>query len=147
MNNPPENIINQIMFYNSHPIADILKASSFLKALEMNNGYRTHGSPFDRGDMDAYSGRGYEPHKTKRRLGRMVQIKLETDEELKEFEASYFHASDRTFGVNSVQTIIKAKYGYTMVFWIRPMWTLTREEQYHEDNRPSEFEDSDSNSD
>ncbi len=72
------------MFYTSHPVVDILKASSIFKALEMNNRYRIHGSPFDRGDMDAYYGRGYEPHKKELHIGRMVQFELDSDEELKE---------------------------------------------------------------
>ena len=63
MNNLPENIINKIMLYNSHPIADILKASSIFEALEMSNGDSIHGSPFNSGDSDAFFGGIYMPHK------------------------------------------------------------------------------------
>ena len=73
MENMPNNVINKIMFYTSHPVADILRESSIFRALEFDNGkrIRTHGSPFDRGDMDAYYGRGYEPHKLEAHLGQM----------------------------------------------------------------------------
>ncbi len=71
MENLQNNVINKLMFYTSHPVADILKASSIYKALEMRNGERVHGSPFDRGDMDVYYGRGYEPHKKEAHLGRI----------------------------------------------------------------------------
>ena len=50
------------MFYTSHPVADILRETSIFRALEMGRGESIHGSPFNRGDMDAYYGTGYEPH-------------------------------------------------------------------------------------
>jgi hypothetical protein len=140
MENLPKNVINKIMFYTSHPVVDILKASSIFKALEMDIRYRIHGSPFDRGDMDAYYGRGYEPHKKELHLGRMVQFELETDEELKEYEAAYFHSSNRKCGRNRIQNEIFKNYGYMRVYCIRPIWTLTREEEKCED----EYTDSDS---
>ncbi len=73
MENIPKNVIDKIMLYLSHAVADILKESSIFRALEYDNGkrIRTHGSPFDRGDMDAYYGRGYEPHKMEAHLGKM----------------------------------------------------------------------------
>ena len=138
MENLPKNVVNKIMFYTSHPVADILRASSIYKALEMQNRYRIHGSPFDRGDMDAYYGRGYEPHKKECHLGRMVQFELETDEELREYEAAYLHSSDRKFGRNSVQSAIVKTCGYHRVFCILPLWTLTREEQNDEDMMESD---------
>jgi len=140
MENLPKNVINKIMFYTSHPVADILRASSIYKALEMQNGYRIHGSPFDRGDMDAYYGRGYEPHKKELHLGRMVQFELETDEEIREYEAAYLHSSDRKHGRNSVQSAIVCKYGYHRVWCILPLWTITREEQNDEDMIESDSE-------
>ena len=155
MENLPKNVINKIMFYTSHPVADILKASSIFKALEMNRGNRIHGSPFDRGDMDAYYGRGYDPHKIEHHnphdvllfVDRHRTCALTTDKEIKEYEAAHFHASDRKFGRNSVQSAILGKYGYHMVLCIRSLWTQTREEQNYEDMIPSESEGSDSDSD
>ena len=60
MENLPKNVINKIMFYTSHPIADILKTSSIFKTLELNNRDRYHGCPYGRGGADAYYGRGYD---------------------------------------------------------------------------------------
>ena len=140
MENLPKNVINKIMLYTSHPVADIVKASSIFKALEMYNGLRIHGSPFDRGDMDAYYGRGYDPHKQEPHLHPHRQVQLENDEELKEYEAAYFHSSDRRCGRNGVQNSIYKKYGYMRVFCIRPIWTLTREDEKAED----EYTDTDS---
>ncbi len=62
MENLPKHVINKIMFYTSHPVADIIRESSIFRALKLDNGVRLHGSPVDRGDMDAYYGRGYDPH-------------------------------------------------------------------------------------
>ena len=109
MENLPQIAINKIMFFLSHPVADIVRGSSIYKALEMQNRDRIHGSPFDRGDMDAYYGRGYEPHKKELHLGRMVQFELETDEEIREYEAAFFHSSDLKYGRNSVQSAILKK--------------------------------------
>ncbi len=71
MENMPKNVINKIMLYLSHPVAELLRESFFFRALEFDNGkrIRTHGSPFDRGDADAHYGRGYEPHKMEAHLG------------------------------------------------------------------------------
>ena len=106
MENLPKNVINKIMFYTSHPVADILKASSIFKALEIYNGTHTHGSPYDRGFMDAYYGRGYDPHKCEDNAPAYRKCALETDEEIKEYEAAYLHSSDRLRGRNSVQSSI-----------------------------------------
>ena len=101
MESLPKNVINKIMLYTSHPVVDILKASSIFKALEMNNGKRIEGSPFDCGDMDGYYARGYDPHMIIYPIddwfGRRM-FKLETDKEIKEYEASYLQTSDRRFG-------------------------------------------------
>ncbi len=105
----PKNVINKIMFYTNHPVVDILNASSIFKALKMYNEERVHGSPYDRGEADAYYGRGYEPRKREVHSGRMVLTQLENDEEIKEYEAAYFHSSNRKDGRNSVQQEIYNK--------------------------------------
>ena len=143
MENLPKHVINKIMFYTSHPIVDILKASSIFKALELRIGHCYHGCPYDRGDADAYYGRGYEPHKFELCLARFIQVELDSDEELKEYEAAYFHSCSRKFVRNRVQHQILERYGYPIVFHIRPIWTLTREEQKDEDQAES-VTDSDS---
>ncbi len=99
------------MFHTSHPVVDILSASSIFKALKMYNEERVHGSPYDRGEADAYYGRGYEPHKREQHFGIMIQLELETDEEKKEYEAAYMHASNRKDGRNIVQNTIYKNMG------------------------------------
>ncbi len=44
MENLPQNVINKIMFFTSHPVAEILRESSIFRALEFDNGkrIRTH---------------------------------------------------------------------------------------------------------
>ena len=63
----PENTINKIMPYVSHPVADLLESDSFwrnytqiyYKILKRN---REWGSAFDRGSSDAYYHRDQNPH-------------------------------------------------------------------------------------
>ncbi len=138
MENLPKNVISKIMFYTSHPIVDILKASSIFKALELRTGHRYHGCPYDRGDMDAYYGRGYEPHKMELNLARFIQVELDSDEELKEYEAAYFHRCSWKFVRNRVQDQIMERYGYTIELHIHPIWSLTREEQKDSDRADME---------
>ncbi len=125
----PKNVINKIMFYTSHPVADILRESSIFRALEFDNGkrIRTHGSPFDRGDMDAYYGRGYEPHKMEAFLGRMKPHDLETENEKADYEAAYFHSYQRRFWINQHEAYIKRNFGYHVNYCIRPIWSLNRQ--------------------
>ncbi len=93
------------MFYTSHPVADILKETSIFKALEMGRGERIHG-PIDRGNTDAYYGRGYEPHKMGTLTGnigteqaqRMVKLNLSSNKAIEEYEAAYLHSWERRFG-------------------------------------------------
>ncbi len=102
MENLPKNVINKIMFYTSHPMADILKASSMFKALDLNNIYRYRGCPYDRGCADACYGRGYGPHKREINLARLIKVELDTDEELKEYEAGHFHSCDWKYVRNTI---------------------------------------------
>ncbi len=131
----PQNVINKIMSYTSHPVADILRESSIFRALEFEHGnrIRTHGSPFDRGDMDAYYGRGYEPHKMEAHIGRWKPTDLETEDERKNYEAAYFHSYQRRHWTNQQEAYIKMKFGYHVNYCIRPIWTQTRQEQNDED--------------
>ena len=144
MENLPETVINKIMLYTSHPVADILRASSVFKALEMNNRGSIRGSPFDRGYMDAYHGRCYTPHRIEWQGPHEAEFMnrrtlLITDEQLKEYNAAYFHTSDRKWVRNHVQSWILKRYGYLRIVCIRPLWTLTRQEQNFEDTRPSDY--------
>ena len=145
MENLPKNVINKIMFFTSHPVADILRESSIYRALEFEYGkrIRTHGSPFDRGGMDAYYGRGYEPHKMEVCLGRMIPHDLETENEKADYEAGYFHTYQRIFWIVQQVAYIKRNFGYHVEYCIRPIWTLRRNEETEEDR----FRDSDSDSD
>ena len=119
----PKNVINKLMFYTSHPVADIVRESSFFRALEFDNGkrIRIHGSPFDRGDMDAYFGRGYEPHKMEALLGRMKPHDLESENEKKDYEAAYLHSYQRRFWIVQQEAYIKRNSGYHVNYCIRPI--------------------------
>jgi hypothetical protein len=157
MENLPKNVINKIMFNTSHPVADILKASSIFKALKMNNRGIIEGSPFHCGNQAAYYGWDRKPHRwdiTKTfnpNIESHTQSYLLTDEEIKEYNAALFHSSARHWrfeNKKSVQAAIFRKYGYHRVLCILPSWTLTRQKQHLEDMKPSEsYSDSDSDSD
>ncbi len=73
----------------------------------MANGNRIHGSPYDRGSCDAHYGRGYEAHKFEDNSPFGRKCELKTDEEIKEYDAGYFHTSDRKYGRNIVQREIR----------------------------------------
>ena len=62
MNTLPYNIIHKLMLYNPHPIADIIKDSSFFQAMQLERRGHIRGSPFDRGICDAFYGREFLPH-------------------------------------------------------------------------------------
>ena len=57
----PENIVNKIMLYLSHPVADIVRDNAIFKKLRYKTEY-THGCPYDRGRADAYYGKDIDPH-------------------------------------------------------------------------------------
>jgi hypothetical protein len=133
MENMPKNVINKIMLYTSHPVADILRESSIFRALELENGIRVHGSPFDRGEMDAYYARGYDPHKMEAHLGRMVKSDLESEHEKNNYEAAYLHTFTRKFWTTRREQHIFDDYGYYARFSIRPLWSLQRNEEICED--------------
>ena len=150
MENLPKNVINKIMLFTSHPVADILRETSIFRALEMGRCERIQGSPLNRGDMDAYWGRGYEPHKMGTLVGnigseqadRIVKLNLSSNKEIEEYDASYLHCWERRYGRNSTYEAIFEKYGYHREFCIRPLWCLSREEEEHENRIFSEDEDS-----
>ena len=145
MENLPKNVINKIMFFTSHPVAEILRESSIFRALEFDNGkrHRTHGGPFDRGSADAYYGRGYEPHKMEVCLGKMIPHDLESENERADYEAGYWHTYDRRFWIVQQREYIRRNFGYYVENCIRPIWTLHRDEEIDADR----FRDSDSDSD
>ena len=100
------------MFYTSHPVTDILKASSIFKALNMYNEEHVHGSPYDRGGADAYYGRSYAPHKCEKIYpGRKTG--LNTKEEIEQYEAAYFHSPHNRHPLGfEIHQEIYNKYGY-----------------------------------
>ena len=140
----PKNVVNKIMLYISHPAADIIRESSIFRALELENGTRVHGSPFDRGDADAHYGRGYEPHKMEAHLGRFSKCDLESEHETKNYEAAYLHSFTRKYWTTRRELQIWKDYGYQVRFCIRPLWRLRREEEIWEDRNYSEQSDTDS---
>ena len=53
MENLPKELFKQIMLYNSHPVADVVKNSHKFKYKRLRLDI-IHGSPFDRGCSGAY---------------------------------------------------------------------------------------------
>ena len=98
----PEHIINKIMLYNIHPVAELLESDSFwrnytqihYKILKRN---REWGSAFDRGRSDAYYHRDQNPHKWKFENNTKIIIPESelTEEELDEYLRGYFGEDDR----------------------------------------------------
>ena len=94
--NLPEHIINKIMLYVSHPVADIVKKSTKFK-LRKHRIESTRGCPFDRGGADAYYGRNYCPHKVAGRVkdknGKYYNVRVEeehlTEEELEAYRIGF----------------------------------------------------------
>ncbi len=101
MNNLPESIINKIMLYNSHPIADIIEESTIFNYMEIRlrseNKYmltcRTIHLPggfktaFDCGTLDSI----YLPRKRIRINGKYNYTHNLTEDEKNEYKAGYLH--------------------------------------------------------
>ena len=85
----PEHIMQQVMLFNSHPVADIFKESLYHKYKKLE-GERKHGNPFDRGCADAYYRRPPYPHYwvngNGRNGGTIVEL---TEEEEEAYEVGY----------------------------------------------------------
>ena len=61
MNNLPNHVLDKIILFCSHPVADLVKSS---RVFQYNKFYleSTHGCPFDRRCSDAYYYRDPNPH-------------------------------------------------------------------------------------
>ena len=60
----PDHIFAKVMLFHSHPAADLVKESLVFHYYRFQNEYRDiHGSPFDRGQADAYYERMFYPHR------------------------------------------------------------------------------------
>ena len=60
----PDNIFAKVMLFHSHPVADLVKESMAFHYYRLKNEHMgTHGSPFDRGQADAYYKRKFNPHR------------------------------------------------------------------------------------
>ena len=101
----PEHIINKIILYNSHPIADLLKKSDKFKLRKCWAEHK-HGCPFDRGSADAYYRRRYNPHYIIDRVldektNRYYDVRIERDEmtedEINEYYLGFVNEDDRKF--------------------------------------------------
>ena len=97
----PRHIINKIMLYNSHPVADLIESEDFVysrgkvmfRVLQRN---RKHGSAFDRGSADAYYYRMLGPHKWIIQEGqRPVEDYNLSDEEEDEYWIGYHFETNR----------------------------------------------------
>jgi hypothetical protein len=94
MENLPKNVINKIMFYLSHPTADIIKDEFIFDfmALRLNEQRTFKGSPYQCGreDISTYDGR-FTPRKFLIVNKRRRHVEDIEDEELHEYVIAYFH--------------------------------------------------------
>ena len=125
MENLPKNVINKIMFYTNHPVADIIRESSMFRAFKLSNEIRIHGSPFDRGESDVYYGRAYDPHK----MILHSRVELDNDDEIKQYEAAYVHTCATEFKSALLEQLCLETYGYHIRYRIQTLWKLIRELQ------------------
>ncbi len=103
MENLPQNAINNIMFFLSHPVADIMKDSMMFNFMAIKfNKYRIltsnrncRGTPWNCGYVDAVmKHRYYRPRKFTIDTNGKRSTKLSLDdEEHDEYTAAYLHAS------------------------------------------------------
>jgi hypothetical protein len=115
MENLPQNVINKIMFYLSHPVADLIKNETIFKfmALRCNEEKRNNGyCPFMRGYTDTrHTNAGVDPRKcTVDKYGRIEIITELTEQERDEYFIGYIHANrqfEYAFGVKITWTIIE----------------------------------------
>ena len=136
MNTLPESVINKIMLYNSHPIADIIKESSIFQAMQLERRGHIQGSPFDRGICDAFYGREFLPHKWVNGDHRSRE-EIYDDEEHDEYCIGYDHHMDRKYIYPTKGELIEIKYRFCPTFKIKPAPDPDTEEE----------DDSDSDSD
>ena len=60
----PDHLFAKVMLFHSHPAADLVKESLVFHYYRFQNEYMgIHGSPFDRGQADAYYERKFYPHR------------------------------------------------------------------------------------
>ena len=107
MDNLPKHVLNKIMFYLSHPTADIVSESTIFKYMahrfEQMRGYSHgiyyEGSPFDCGDLDACHPRGrgvpvWDPRKYDAyESGRIKNHRWLEEEEHEEYTIAWLHSA------------------------------------------------------
>ena len=108
MNNLPESIINKIMLYNSHPIADIIKGTTIFDYMELrlrseNKYMMSRGTiyipggfkiAFECGTQDSI----YLPRKRIRINGKYNNTHDLTEDERNEYNLGYLHYPRRRKG-------------------------------------------------
>jgi hypothetical protein len=62
MHQMPKNIINKIMFFTTHPVAEIMKEASIFKVLAHTNDENCSES-FDEGARASYNQENYDPRR------------------------------------------------------------------------------------
>ena len=93
MNKLPKEMINHIMLFISHPVADLLKASNIV----IFHNYRCgteYFAPFHRGRIDAKRHREMEPNYCKN--GEVVERDQMTEEEIEAYLIGYKNPEART---------------------------------------------------
>ena len=137
MENLPKNVINKIMFYLRHPVADLIKNETIFKfmALRCNEEKRKNGCcPFMRGYTDTrHTHAGVDPRKcTFDEYARSEIITELTQEERREYFIGYLHANRE----------------FEYAFGMKITWTILENPLYYDSESESESEsDSDSDSD
>ncbi len=103
MENMPKHIINKIMFFTSHPVAEIVKASPIFKVLAHTNN-ETYADSFIEGANASYGGDAYDPWRWKKRS----DIDLYTLGYEHHYEAHTYKAYERD-GVHHCRFHIEAR--------------------------------------
>ena len=88
MNKLPNEIINKIMLFNSHPVADLLKASTIFIYCKYPIGSKYY-EPFLRGRRDALSRHAMDPHYWSRLDLIHVRKDQMTEEEIEAYIIGY----------------------------------------------------------
>ena len=85
----PQDLINKIMMYNSHPLADIVRDSVDFKFRYLISENKPNETPFGRGCFNGHYKRKEVPHKLNSERDRVYAL---TEEEESEYWIGYEYA-------------------------------------------------------
>ena len=119
MENLPTNVINRIMFYTSHPVADIVRESRIFKFMQQrqnndrfwNSKSKNRGCPAHCGHIDACiqreSGPVWDPRKfiSESRIGVLNRRTL-PEEEHEEYLIAFLHSAEPYYSQNRFDMVM-----------------------------------------